>query len=227
MKKNIIVFVLLSIISIIGSTLLIIFSVPQIVPYIVDINEKIVVLGSKWFLLLGLIAPTIIFVLYWTLKNAQTKQFLLILMTLCVYINVLTFSYFCVETSFNIGAFSAIPLSAVIFLPLSLLTFIYGTKIKHLPYKHKLGVRLKNTMITEFIWKQSHIFASYGFMFCGFLELVTSLIFCFARKPLIELVIFLLLTLIAYLFVNKQSSDMVKKYKQLKANQERNEQNKK
>lgn len=206
--------------------LLLIFLTPASVPLISGIHDEIIVTGSKWWMLFGAVLPLILMTLYLLTKRKETKFIATSLIIFIFYNNLLAFSYFIAGKNLAIGNISEVPVSAAIFLPLSLWLFVYGVNIKNLEYKNKFGICSKSTKTTEFIWKQTHFSASYYFRLSALILFIVSIVFCFIRYPLIELVIFILTILITRIILEIQAKKMSKKYKDMKQKQDKLSKNK-
>lgn len=221
MKKNKLLPIILASVNLVICLLLIIFLTPAKVPLIVDFHEKVAVIGSKWWLLIGACLPIAFMVVAISTKGKYLKLVFTELIILVFYINMLGFSYFCAGEGFAIGEQSEVPISLVVFLPIALWLFIYGSIIKNLPYKHGFGVRSKNTQTTEFIWKQTHISASYHFRLWGFILIIVSSVFAFVRYPLIEICLFVVGLIVPRVVIEVNAIKMTKKYNEMAEKQER------
>lgn len=225
MKNNIKIIILITLNFIIGLALLLSL-VPSNVPYLTNINGQIVLLGSKYYLLFGLILPIVFGLLFIFSKKETLKIIMTELIILFIFENMLGFSYFCTETSFALGDKSLISTSLSLFLPISLFIFFYGVKLKTIKYKHKLGIYSKTTITTEFIWTQSHISASYAYMLSGFIMFICSIIFAIFNLVLIESIIFALLFMIPRITTIQGAKSMVHKYNEMNERKLRNEKEK-
>ena len=193
MKKNNIKIIIAASLNLAVCLTLLILLVPEKVPYLTTPSGNIAVMGSKWFLLLGIVFPLIFATLFVATKKESVKIIMTELIILFLYENMLGYSYFCTETNFIIGEKSLIPTSLSLFMPISVVVLFYGIKLKSMPYKHKLGIYSKHTTTTEFIWKQSHFSASSSYMLVGLLMFIVSIIFTFVNLILVELAIFVVL----------------------------------
>ena len=216
MKKNKIIPIVIASLNFIICLSLLIFLTPNKIPLISGIRDEIVVLGSKWWLILGTILPLVFMTLSLCFKDNLIKLIFNELIIFVCYNNMLGFSYFCTEESFIVGELTKIPVSLSIFLPIALATFVYGASIKHISFKNKLGIKSKRTTTTEFIWKQAHITASYHFMLAGFILFIVSIIFIFVHFPLIELALFIIFLTIPRIVVEVGANKMSKKYFNMK-----------
>lgn len=221
MKKNKLIPIILASTNFVICLILLIFLTPDNIPLFVDIHEKIVLISSKWWLLFGLVVPFAFMAITLALKDKYSKLVFTELIIFVFYCNMLAFSYFCTQPSFAIGEVSKISLSLVLFLPISLWMFIYGSIIKNVPYKNKFGIRSKNTQTTEFIWKQTHISASYQIRLCSLLLLLVSIVFIFLRFPLIELAVFAIAMIVLRVIIECGSIKMTNKYNDMKTRQEK------
>lgn len=217
MKKNKIISIILASINLALCLSLLIFLTPNQVPLLVGIHEKIIIISSKWWLILGIILPLILLIPLILTKNKYLQLLFTELIIFVVYNNMLGFSYFCTEKSFAFGELSKIPISVAIFLPLALWIFIYGVAIKNIPYKNKFGICSKNTQTTEFIWKQTHYLASYHYRLWGLILFIISIVFTFLRFPVIELIVFVIGLLTPRIYIEVQEKKMSAKYKDMKA----------
>lgn len=217
MKKNKIISIALASINLALCLCLLIFLTPSQVPLLVGIHEKIIVIGSKWWLISGIILPIILLIPLFLTKNKHLQLLFVELIIFVVYNNMLAYSYFCTEKSFALGGISKIPISVAIFLPLALWIFIYGVAIKTIPYKNKFGICSENTQTTEFIWKQTHYLASYHFRLWGLILFIISIVFTFLRFPIIELAIFVIGLLTPRIYIEVQAKKMSNKYQDMKA----------
>lgn len=129
---------------------------------------------------------------------------------------MLGFSYFCSEPTILLGDTSKISLALSLFLPLALAIFVYGSIIKNISFKSKIGINSKWTETTEFIWKQSHITASYHFRLSGLILFILSVVFIFINHPLILLALFILGILIPLIVVLNGAKKMTNKYNDMK-----------
>lgn len=116
--------------------------------------------------------------------------------------------------------------SLSVFLPIAIATFLYGASIKNLAYKSKFGIKSKRTTTTEFIWKQSHISASYHYRLWGFILFVVSFIFVFIHFPLIELAVFIVGLLVPRIVIEVGAKKMSNKYFDMKKKYDHIQENK-
>ena len=216
MKNKKILPIILASVNFCLSLCLIIFLTPENVPLITGLKDEILVISSKWWLLIGAILPLIFMIFALLAKNKYSNLLFCELIIFVCYINMLGFSYFCNETTFLIGELSKIPVSLALFLPISLGVFIFGASIKQIPYKSKFGICSKRTTTTEFIWKQTHITASYHFMLSGLILLAVSIVFIFVHLPLVELAIFIIGITTPRIVVETGANKMTKKYFDMK-----------
>jgi len=219
-KKSKILFILLSIINLLTTSLITIFALPNKIPVCYNIYEKITFCSSKWLMLISSILPTLFIIFIFFIKNNKVKFIFKALFVLSIFENVLFFSYFLIETNFDIGTLCKIPASVSIFMPISIICLIFSLKIKNLPYKSKFGINFKVTRETEFIWKQTH-FYSQNVLFCSsIIMFITSIIFSLFRNILIEFVIFFIIILISLLIIYLHSKSIYNKYIEMKTKKE-------
>ena len=216
MKKFKLTPIIITSINFVLCLMLLIFVTPNKIPLLSGIRDEIILIGSKWWMLLGIILPIIFMIFTLCLKNKFLKLLFSELIIFTSYNNMLAYSYFCTDTYFAIGTTTQIPASLSIFLPISLAIFIYGATIKNISYKNKFGINSKRTTTTEFIWKQSHITASYHFMLTGLILFIVSIIFIFIHYPLIELAIFIIFAFIPRIIVEINAKKMTLKYNDMK-----------
>ena len=212
MKRNKIIPIIVAALNFCLCLSLLIFLTPNKVPLLTGIRDEIIIIGSKWWLVSGIILPLIFLVFALVLKGRFARLIFSELIIFVSYNNMLGYSYFCNESNFVLGEVSQIPISLSLFLPIALAIFVYGSIIKHIDYKNKFGIYSKRTTTTEFIWKQAHITASYHFMLSGLILLIISIIFVFIHYPLIELVLFVIFLTIPRIIVENGANKMSKKY---------------
>ena len=220
MKNNKLIPIIVASANAVFCTLLLIFLTPNKIPLIAGFRDEIIVIGSKWWLLLGIIIPIIYMVLSITLKNQYAKFIFTEFLIFTVFDNLLGYSYFCNITQFEIGMLSEVSYSVSVFIPLALFCFIYGAMIKNLPYKSRLGIKSKRTTTTEFIWKQSHISGSYYYRLTGMILFLVAVVFNFLHLALIELLIFLIALIIPRIIIEVNAKQMTNKYNDIKAKHE-------
>jgi hypothetical protein len=216
MKKNKIIPIVIASLNFCLCLCLLIFLTPNKIPLISGIHDEIVVVGSKWWLLSGIILPLIFLILALSLKGEFSKLIFSELIIFVCYNNMLGYSYFCAGTNFAVGATSQIPISLSLFLPTSLTVFVYGAIVKQASYKNRFGVYSKRTITTEFIWKQSQITASYHYRLAGLILLIVSIIFIFVHYPLIELALFIIFLTIPRIVIEVNAKKMALKYADMK-----------
>ena len=220
MKKNKIIPIIIACFNTLICSLLLIFCIPNEIPLLAGIHDEIILLGSKWWLLLGIILPLVFMIFLLKTKNNYTRLFFAEFIIFITYANMLGYAFFIDSTSFSLGMRSEAPLSIVIFVPISLACFVYGSMLKHLPYKSKIGLRSKRTITTEFIWIHSHLSGSYYYRIAGLILFVIAIIFTFLHLPLIELIIFVVALIIPRILVEFVAKKMVNKYQDMKAKHE-------
>lgn len=216
MKKNKLIPIILVSANVLIFLPLLIFLTPAKVPLFLGMKDEIVFIGSKWFMLIGIFVPVITMTFQLLFENKNLNLILNAVNIFFFYNNMLAISYFCSGSVFEIGTLSEVPLSVAVFLPISLGIFVYGSYIKNIPYKNRLGIVSKRTTTTEFIWKQAHFQASYHFRLSGLILLIISFIFYFVRYPLIELAVFVIGLIIPRIIVEIGASKMSKKYYDMK-----------
>lgn len=216
MKRNKIIPIVVASLNLVLCLSLLIFLVPNKVPLLSGIRDEIIVIGSKWWLISGLILPIVFAYLACFSKNKLTQLLFSELTIFVTYNNMLGYSYFCTESPFIIGELTSVPASLSIFLPIALATFLFGASIKNISYKNKFGICSKRTTTTEFIWKQSHITASYHYRLAGFLLFIVSIVFVFIHYPLIELSIFVIGLITPRIVVEVGAKKMSVKYADMK-----------
>ncbi len=196
--------------------LITIFCVQNNIPLLFDFSEKIIAKGSKAWLGILIIAPTIFAILHFAIKNDLAEFVFKILFLISVYEIMLTFIYLLFGTRFDVGQLPDIPLTCFIFIPLSVAIIAVGAKLKSAPFKSKLAVQFKCTKETEFIWKQTHFFASRVYLFAGLILIICSSIFSMFYLCYIMLIIFLTTIIICNIIIYHYSKSIYKKYISLK-----------
>ena len=208
--------------------ILIIFKSPNKIPLFFNINEEIAVLGSKWFLLVCLIIPTILCIfINMTLKKNNLNFFLKMLFYVCIYENMLILIYVSATKEFVVGTASEIPMSLIYFLPLSACMMLGGLKLKNLPYKSFSPFKNKLSTKSDVIWKQTHILASKLMFAIGFVMVVATMLFAIFKLFIINLITIILAIIAIYIFVLRESWLMNKKIAEMQAKKDKLESEKK
>ena len=220
MKKNKLIPLIVSSLNSVICLILLIFCTPNKLPLLAGIYDEIIVIGSKWWLISGIVLPLIFMVFVLINKNKYIQLIFSELIIFLTYINMLAYSYFITTPNVALGVKSEVPLSVAIFLPIALGCFIYGAMLKNIPYKSIFGVKSKRTTTTEFIWNQSHYYGSYYYQLTGLILFIISLVFTFVRYPLIELIVFVIGLIIPRVVVELTARQMSNKYKDMKAKHE-------
>ena len=222
MKKNNIFILIIGIINLVLCFCLTYFCVPAQIPVFVNLTERITIICSKWLLVINMVLPLLISIIILILKNKTNYHFALkSLFVFFIYENMLAFSYFSITDVFVCGELSEIPLAISFFIPLACAIVLYAIKMKHLPYKSKLGLRTKQSTKTEFIWKQTHFLASEIYFGTGIFLFLISIIFIFVRIPWIEAIIAFVMLLLSTLLALNQAKVMYNKYTKMEKNKER------
>lgn len=213
MKKNNIFMFIVGFLNFAVCLCLLILCIPEKIPIMTNFSEKITHLASKWFLILNVVLPMIFALLVPAFSNHKTMQNIFTsLFYLFIFENILAFSYFSIEKSFEIGSLSQIPAAVSIYMPISAIFTISAIKLKHTPFKSKFGIKTKHSTKTEFIWKQTHFYASEIFFAYGVLSFLISIVFVFVRMAYILLAIDVVGFAFCWLFSSKQAKDMAEKY---------------
>ncbi len=222
MIKNNIFILCLGFLNFVVCLLLTILCVPELVPLAVNLNEEIVLLCSKWFLIINVISPVIVaFVHLIFCKNPTASFICKFIFTILLYENMLAFSYFSAGTNLAVGQVSEIPLAVSILLPIAMSALVMSAKIKRVKYNSILGIRTKYTKETEFLWKQIHLFASDVLLKCSVICVIICIPFIFLRFAYIGLVAIILSLLIGLIIINHESKKLYNKYQELKEHQEK------
>lgn len=219
-KKNKIIFAFLGILNFIFTLFLTIFVLPEKVPFLVNTNEIIISQITKWIMLLSCFVPSILAIIILINKDKKVQFFLKIALILAIFENVLFFSYFCLSKNLNINNLHEIPISVSIFMPISVIIVVCSTKLKNCPYLSKPAINFKPTRETEFIWKQTQIFARDAYFLTGIMLFFISIIFCFLRYCLIEFLLFVIAIIISTIVVYKYTKSIFNKYKDMKKRQD-------
>jgi len=154
MKKNSIFVIILSILITSANILLIHFCMPSEIPLHINIFEQIDSLCSKWLFIVLPLVLLLISILFIILKNNNQKLLFKSLLMVFIFEDVLILSYYCLESTFKTGMVYKIPLSILIFLPLSFLIIIWANIIKSAPFKSFFGIKTKYS--TEKQYKNSY-----------------------------------------------------------------------
>ena len=195
---------------------LLIFFIPNQVPLLAGIHDKIIVISSKWWLISGIVIPLGFLIAVILSKDRFIQLIFSELIIFVTYINMLAYLYFITTPNIALGMTSEVPLSVAFFIPISLGCFIYGSMLKNLPYKHKIGLVSKRTTTTEFIWNQTHFYGSYYYRLCGIILFAIAIIFSFIHYPLIELGLFIIGLIIPRVIVEFNAKQMTDKYNDMK-----------
>lgn len=225
--KNKIILLTLGIVSFAVYLTLLILKVPNEVPFLYDINEKIAVVITKWILISPAILP-LIFAGFASIfsKKPKLKFGFIIAFVFVLFENVIFLTYFILAKSLEIGVVCEIPLSIALFIPLAFILMLLSIKLKNAPYLSRPAIRFKCTKETEFIWTQTHIFARDVYFLMSFVLFIVSIIFSFFRLYLIELGIFVFAILLCTLIVYLYSKSLYKKYIEMKTRKENLEKSK-
>lgn len=215
MKKSKIISIIISFFNLILCWALLIFMTPKSVPLLSGIHDEVIVIGSKWWLIVGTILPFIMLAIA-TIKNNKITWFWAAEFAIIIcYENLLGFSYFCSKTCFCLGEQSQIPLALALFLPIALALFVYCSFLKNMPYKNKFGIYSKRTTTTEFIWKQTHISASRYFLIASMILFVISIVFIFVHLPWLAFILFVFVLFVTRIILEVQAKKMTDKYNDL------------
>ena len=191
---------------------LIIFAIPKNVPLFFGFNEKIVLLGSKWFLILCVIIPTILATIIMLSKKQTLKFWIKFIYFICLYENMLIMICTSLSTEFELGLKTEIPLSLIYLLPLSAFIIAMSQKLKNAPYKSFSPFKNKYSTTSEFIWKQTHMTAKNICFAIGFFAIIETLIFSIFRLFLINFIVIVIEFIIGYLIILRESILMSKKH---------------
>ncbi len=215
--KNKILLLMLGLLSFVIYLTLLILVVPNKVPILFDASEKILATSSKWILIIFTILPLTFATLIVVLSKKRNLCFLFkLLFVLSLYENILFMVYFSLASSLAVGALCEIPISIIIFLPLSVIFLLMSIKLKNAPYLGRFGINFKSTRETEFIWKQTHLFARDVYFLMSFALIITSIVFSFFRLCLIELGLFIFAITTCTLVIYFHSRSLYKKYMEMK-----------
>lgn len=216
-KKTDLKLIIFAIINLTLCLSLIIFASPNQVPLFFNFKENISVLCSKWFFLTCAVVPTILCILIITIKNKPNLTFFFkMLFYICLFENMLIMIVISLTDSFILNTTTEIPMSIVYFLPLSACMTIGSIKIKHLPFKSFSPFKNKYSVSSEFIWKQTHIFAKDILFKFGVLSVFATLIFSIFRLLIVNLFFIAIVILIIYILVIRESKLMYKKHSDMK-----------
>ena len=227
MKKNIIIFTTFAIFTIICCLALLIFCVPNQIPTLLNFNETIAALGSKWLMLIGLSALLVIFVIAILIKNKNLQTFFKSLFFVISFQNIIILAYYSLEKQFEIGLIYKIPTSITIFMPIAFLIIVWANLLKNIPYKSKIGINNKYSLETEFLWTQIHFIAKDKCFAAGCVLTLISLIFSLIRQPIILALLFLLILISTYVLINKEAKEIHKKYLEMKQRKDKLDEKKK
>lgn len=215
--KNKIVLMVLSALNLIVCISLIVFKIPDRIPAAFDAGERCVAMADKWVLVLPALCPAIFatVAIFFSSRKKLSYGFLT-LFVLSLYENILFFTYYCLGENLKFGALIEIPLSLVIFVPISVIFLILAIKVKNVPYKTYPAFAFKSAKETEFIWKQTHFFARDAMFSTSFLMFIVTFVFSFFRLYLIELAVFAVLIALCVSTIYLHSKSLQKKYLEMK-----------
>ncbi len=222
MNKNNIFALIVGIINTILTLCLTIFCVPNNIPLIANFNEKIILLCSKWLLVINIALPLIFAVLSIIFSKRKNLSFLFkLLLGIMLYENMLVYAYLSIENNFSIDDASQIPYALSILMPITIFGVIWSQKIKRMPYKCRLGIRNKFSLETEFLWKQIHLLASDTYFKSFLVSFVATIPFAFIKFAYIGLAIIFVIFIISTAYVLKESKKLHNKYLELKDHHEK------
>lgn len=213
---------ILAVINLAVCLLLIILKTPAKVPIFFDFRENIIAFCSKWILILCVIIPTILcIIINLTKKKDSLNFFLKMLFYTCIYENMLIFICTANTECFALNSLYEIPLSLMLFLPISAYMIIGSIKIKHLKYKAFSPFKNKYTLSTEFIWTQTHFYARNILFLVGFIFFILTIIFAIFRLLIINLICLILAIAIIYFCVIRESKQMHNKHNEMQAKKDK------
>lgn len=222
MNKNNVFTLSLGIINFVAALLLTVFCVPSHIPLIVNLKEEIIVLCSKWLLVINIAFPIIFSLLAVIFSKRKNLSFLFKLMLgVMTYENMLTFVYFSVENDLTLGMVSQIPLALSVLMPIAVVGIIWAIKIKRIDYKCPLGIKNKYSIETEFLWKQIHLLASDTYLKSFLAAFVISIPFIFVKYAVIGFGAILVVHIIATAYVLHEAKKLHNKYLELKDHHEK------
>lgn len=222
MNKNNIFILSIGIINFVATLLLTVFCVPSQIPLIVNLNEEIVVLCSKWLLAINFTLPIIFSVLAISFSKNKDLSFVFKLaLGVMTYENMLALTYFSVENNLTPHAVSQIPLGLSILMPIAAIGIIWALKIKRISYKSNLGIKNKYSVETEFLWKQIHLLASDTYLKSFLVSFIVTIPFIFVKFAFIGLAAILLIHIISTAYILHESKKLHKKYLELKDHHEK------
>ena len=217
MKNKIsIIFLIISILTLIVGTLLTIFSMPNKVPILFDINENIELLSSKWITIIAYLVPICLTFAFFISKKENIKFLIKVLFITSIFEIIIFAIYYSFGSNFEIGQKSEIYQSISIFMPLSAIIIVYSIKIKNIPYLTRPSLYFKKVRETDFIWIQTHFYASNVYSLMGVLLFLTSIIFTFTGGTIAEVFIFAFAILLCTFLNLRYASLMYKKYIDMK-----------
>ena len=222
MNKNNVFTLSLGIINLVAALLLTIFCVPAQIPIIVNIKEEIVLLCSKWLLVVNIALPIIFSILAVVFSKKQSLSFVFKLaLGIMTYENMLALTYFSVENNLTTHAVSQIPLGLSILMPIAVVGLIWALKIKRIPYKNWLGLKNKYSTETEFLWKQIHLLASDTYLKSFLVSFAITIPFIFVKFAFIGLAAILVIHIISTAYIMHESKKLHNKYLELKDHHEK------
>lgn len=219
-KKEKILICVIAITNLIATSLLTILFLPNKIPFLLNAHEIIISKITKWIMLLSGLLPSIFAAITLFSKSKKTQFLLKIALFTAIFENILYFSCFLLSKNNEIGNTFEIPISVTLFMPISVIIFVCATKLKNLEYLSKPAINFSYTKETEFLWRQTHIYARNIYFVTGIILFFISIIFCFLRYCLIELILFVVAIIISTIIVYNYSKSIYNKYIDMKNRKE-------
>ncbi len=226
MKKNSIILTIFNILSLTTCFFMLIFCVSSTVALFIGPTGIIIYSGSKWLLAIPLALFTAIIALSIFAKNKQLKTLFKSATFVFSIINLLIFVYYSIDNSMAAGENFKLPISLIVFVPISFLIIVWSNLLKNLPFKNSLGIKNKHSLETEFLWTQIHFLAKDCFFALGTILMLIALIFCIFQQFWIEFALFLIFILSSIIIFTKKSKSIFNKYIEMKNRKDALEKNK-
>ena len=217
MKKSFYIkFIALTLLNIAVCLFAIIAKSPNNIPVLFNFKEQILLLGSKWLLILCVIIPTILcIIVLLTQKKLSLNFFFKMMFVTSLYENMLIMICVSLSESFTKNNLFEIPLSLFVFLPIAIHMIVGSIKIKHIKFKDFSPFKNKFSTASDFVWAKTHLYAQKVLFGIGFIYTIISIIFAVLRLFIINLIVLMVCIILIYIFVIRESKLMFTKYSEM------------
>lgn len=220
-KKNLVISCLGVLLGV-CSALLLAFAVKGDIPTLIDFNERIVALGSKW-LFLCVCLPPILFGLGLLLakRGSAPDFFLKMALIFFAYLNMVSLIVLIFGEGRALGEPAEVPITAVLLLPLPLIYLLLGIKVRAAHRDDGIKIENRYTKRVEFIFVQTQFFAGRTICLTALALMLASFVLSFFRLGYIMLALLIVGIVTDWLLILHESKQMYKKYSVMKAKKDR------